>query len=150
MRFPEELCWGGIHVRGMEAAVAPVEYAVAVDQYLDRAALSSASRRVYQISLASWAWPLIGQPIPLDPVRGQVAAIGDRTERAGTETARLEWRRCHPACGADGPRGEDAADVHVVALVPSVEVALASPERIVQCEHRMSHVDGVGCLGHDQ
>src|ERR1700739_126575 len=37
----------------------PVEYAVAVDQYLDQARLSSGSRRVYQISLASWAWPLV-------------------------------------------------------------------------------------------
>jgi integrase len=43
---------------------APVEYAVAVDQYLDLAALSSASRRVYQISLAGWAWPLVGALIP--------------------------------------------------------------------------------------
>lgn len=42
----------------------PVEYAVAVDQYLERAALSSASRRVYRISLASWAWSLVGKPVP--------------------------------------------------------------------------------------
>ena len=28
--------------------------------------------------------------------------------------------------------------------------ALASRERIVQCEDRMSRVDGVGCLGHRQ
>jgi integrase len=42
----------------------PVEYAVAVDQYLERAPLSSASRRVYRISLASWAWPLVGRPVP--------------------------------------------------------------------------------------
>ena len=48
---------------GMELP-APVEYAVAVDQYLDLAALSSASRRVYGISLAGWAWPLVGAPIP--------------------------------------------------------------------------------------
>jgi integrase/recombinase XerD len=41
-----------------------VEYAVAVERYLDQAALSGASRRVYQISLANWAWPLIGKPIP--------------------------------------------------------------------------------------
>jgi integrase len=47
----------------------PVEYAVAVDRYLDQAALSSASRRVYRISLASWAWPLIGKPIPRGPER---------------------------------------------------------------------------------
>jgi len=43
---------------------APVEYAVAVDAYLGQAPLSTASRRVYQISLAGWAWPLVGRPIP--------------------------------------------------------------------------------------
>src|ERR1019366_8740138 len=42
----------------------PVEYAVAVDQYLEWAALSSASRRVYRISLASWAWPFGGKGAP--------------------------------------------------------------------------------------
>jgi integrase/recombinase XerD len=47
----------------------PVEYAVAVNQYLDRAALSRGSRRVYQISLASWAWPLVGKPIRHGPDR---------------------------------------------------------------------------------
>jgi integrase/recombinase XerD len=47
----------------------PVEYAVAVDRYLDQAALSGASRRVYRISLASWAWPLVGKPIPRGPER---------------------------------------------------------------------------------
>jgi integrase/recombinase XerD len=43
---------------------APVEYAVAVDLYLRQAALSAASQRVYRISLACWAWPLAGRPIP--------------------------------------------------------------------------------------
>ncbi len=43
---------------------APVEYAVAVDAYLGQAPLSAASRRVYRISLAGWAWPLVGRPIP--------------------------------------------------------------------------------------
>lgn len=43
---------------------APVEYAVAVDLYLDQAPISGASRRVYRISLASWAWPLVGKPAP--------------------------------------------------------------------------------------
>jgi hypothetical protein len=47
---------------GMECPV-PVEYAVAVDSYLDRAALSAGSRRVYRISLANWAWPRPG-PVP--------------------------------------------------------------------------------------
>jgi hypothetical protein len=41
-----------------------VEYAVAVEQYLDHAPISGASRRVYRISLASWAWPLVGKPVP--------------------------------------------------------------------------------------
>jgi integrase len=43
---------------------APVEYAVAVDAYLGQAPLSTTSRRVYRISLAGWAWPLVGRPIP--------------------------------------------------------------------------------------
>jgi integrase/recombinase XerD len=48
----------------MEAAVAPVEYAVAVEAYLGQAALGAASRRVYRISLAGWAWPLVGKAVP--------------------------------------------------------------------------------------
>jgi hypothetical protein len=43
---------------------APVEYAVAVQRYLAAAPLSAASRRIYQISLTSWAWPLVGRPLP--------------------------------------------------------------------------------------
>ena len=46
------------------AAPAPVEYTVAVDRYLDQAALGVASRRVYRISLVGWAWPLVGKPVP--------------------------------------------------------------------------------------
>jgi integrase len=45
-------------------ALAPVEYAVAVDRYLDEASLGAASRRVYRISLTSWAWPLVGLSLP--------------------------------------------------------------------------------------
>jgi integrase/recombinase XerD len=48
----------------MEAAVTPVEYAVAVDTYLGQAALGEASRRVYRISLTGWTWPLVGKPVP--------------------------------------------------------------------------------------
>jgi integrase len=47
----------------------PVEYAVAVDRYLGQAAIGIASRRVYRISLAGWAWPLVGRPIPDGPER---------------------------------------------------------------------------------
>ncbi len=46
------------------ASIAPVEYAVAVDRYLMAAELSPASRRVYRVSLAGWAWPLVGRPRP--------------------------------------------------------------------------------------
>ena len=41
---------------GGVAAAAPIEYTVAVDRYLDQAALGVASRRVYRISLVGWAW----------------------------------------------------------------------------------------------
>jgi hypothetical protein len=44
--------------------VAPVEYAVAVDRYLAESRLSPASRRIYRISLAGWAWPLVGKLPP--------------------------------------------------------------------------------------
>jgi integrase/recombinase XerD len=48
---------------------APVEYAAAVERYLDQAALGPASRRVYRISLASWAWPVVGKRAPHGPGR---------------------------------------------------------------------------------
>jgi integrase len=51
-------------MRAMDSHSAPVEYAVAVDQYLGQAALGAASCRVYRISLAGWAWPLVGKPVP--------------------------------------------------------------------------------------
>ena len=40
---------------GPAPVLAPVEYAVAVDRYLAAADLGAASRRVYRISLTSWA-----------------------------------------------------------------------------------------------
>jgi site-specific recombinase XerD len=48
----------------MAASIAPVEYAVAVDRYLAEAELGAPSRRVYRVSLAGWAWPLVGRPRP--------------------------------------------------------------------------------------
>ena len=48
---------------------APVEYAVAVDEYLGQAALGPASRRVYRVSLTGWAWPIVGKPIPSGAAR---------------------------------------------------------------------------------
>ncbi|MFE9422400.1 hypothetical protein ACFYNO_05475 [Kitasatospora sp. NPDC006697] len=45
----------------------PVEYAVAVEQYLAAAAgLGEGSRRVYRIALATWAWALAGRTPPSD------------------------------------------------------------------------------------
>jgi integrase/recombinase XerD len=46
------------------ADIPPVEYAVAVDRFLAEAGLSPASRRVYRIGLAGWAWPLVGRVPP--------------------------------------------------------------------------------------
>jgi integrase len=48
---------------------APVEYAVAVDEYLARSSLGPGSSRVYRISLTGWAWPLVGRPVPVGPRR---------------------------------------------------------------------------------
>jgi integrase len=56
------------------AATAPVEYAVAVDRYLAAMRLDDASRRVYRIALATWAWPLVGRPAPLGKARRGAAA----------------------------------------------------------------------------
>ncbi|HEX9065227.1 MAG TPA: hypothetical protein VF843_08965, partial [Streptosporangiaceae bacterium] len=57
-----------------DARLAPVEFAVAVDRYLAAAGLSEASRRVYRISLASWCWALVGEPVPAGPTRRGAAA----------------------------------------------------------------------------
>src|ERR1022692_50602 len=56
-------------VRALAPGPAPVEYAVAVDRYLAGASLGAASRRVYRISLTSWAWPLVGRQPPQGPRR---------------------------------------------------------------------------------
>jgi integrase len=47
-----------------EPGPVPVEYAVAVDRYLAEASLGDASRRIYRISLTSWAWALVGRRSP--------------------------------------------------------------------------------------
>jgi integrase len=50
--------------QGLRQPPAPVEYAVAVERYLAEASLGAASRRVYRISLTSWAWALVGRQPP--------------------------------------------------------------------------------------
>ena len=88
----------------------PVEYAVAVDRYLTEAQLGAASRRVYRISLAGWAWPLVGKrppagasrrrasppivPLALlddsDAGRRIAAALADRRQSAQLRTVNRE------------------------------------------------------------
>lgn len=81
----------------------PVEYAVAVDRYLSEASLSPASRRVYRISLTSWTWALVGQPVPCGARRRRAAppavplAVLDREDAA----ARLAVALAERASAAD-------------------------------------------------
>ena len=97
----------------------PVEYAVAVDAYLGQAPLSAASRRVYRISLAAWAWPLVGRPIPTGARRRGVlppvvplallddpaapgrlaAALADRAAGADARTVNRELSALRGAVG---------------------------------------------------
>ena len=98
---------------------APVEYAAAVERYLGQASLGPASRRVYRISLAAWAWPLVGQRVPLgERRRGAVppvvplallddpsaaaklaGAIADRAADAGARTVNRELSALRSAVG---------------------------------------------------
>jgi integrase len=92
-----------------DTGLPPVEYAVAADRYLAQAGLGAASRRVYRISLASWAWPLVGKPTPCgtgrrgappivpltlldEPGAGPrlAAAVADRAATAGARTVNRE------------------------------------------------------------
>lgn len=76
----------------------PVEYAVAVDRYLAEASLGPASRRVYRISLTSWAWALAGRPVPKGAQRRGAAppvvplALLDRPEAGARLAAALAGR----------------------------------------------------------
>lgn len=92
-----------------ETGPPPVEYSAAADRYLAQAGLGPASRRVYRISLASWAWPLVGKPTPRgagrrgaapivplalldEPGAGPrlTAAVADRAATAGARTVNRE------------------------------------------------------------
>ncbi len=101
------------------ARVAPVEYAVAVDRYLDEAQLTDGSRRVYRISLAGWAWPLVGKArpdgvsrrravppvVPLavlddeDAGRRLAAAVASRLSQAEVRTVHRELSALRGAIG---------------------------------------------------
>ena len=98
---------------------APVEYAAAVERYLGQACLGPASRRVYRISLAAWAWPLVGQRIPRgerrrgavppvvplalldEPAAGPklAAALADRAASADARTVNRELSALRSAVG---------------------------------------------------
>jgi hypothetical protein len=79
----------------------PVEYAVAVDRYLAEADLATASRRVYRISLTSWAWPLVGELPPAGRDRRQASppvvplALLDRRDAGPKLAAALAHRAAH-------------------------------------------------------
>ena len=95
---------------GGDTGPPPVEYSAAIDRYLAQAGLGSGSRRVYRISLASWAWPLVGKltphgtqrrrlPPPIvplalldDPLSGPrlIAAVTERAATAGRRTVNRE------------------------------------------------------------
>jgi len=99
--------------------VAPVEYAVAVEEYLGHAVLGAASRRVYRISLTGWAWPLVGKPVPRGAARrgaappvvplallddsgtaGRLgAAVAERAELADARTVNREVSALRSAAG---------------------------------------------------
>jgi integrase len=109
---------------------APIEYAAAVDRYLDRAALGVGSRRVYRISLAGWAWPLVGKPVPSgadrrratppvvplalldDPGTGGrlAAALAQRAATTDARTVNRELSALRSAVGWWRERGWIAAD----------------------------------------
>lgn len=77
----------------------PVEYAVAVDRYLAEASLGPASRRVYRISLTSWAWALVGRQPPAGAERRGAAppvvplGVLDRDDAGGRLAAAIADRR---------------------------------------------------------
>jgi hypothetical protein len=113
-----------------EPEPAPVEYAVAVDHYLAEASLGAASRRVYRISLTSWAWALVGRRPPAGAQRrGAVppvvplalldhadtgprlaSALADRASATDRRTANRELSALRSAVGWWQDQGWISAD----------------------------------------
>ncbi len=101
------------------AGSAPVEYAVAVERYLAEGQLRPGSRRVYRISLAGWAWPLVGKLPPAGRDRRRAsppivplalldradagprlaAAVAHRSQHAGVATVNRELSALRSAIG---------------------------------------------------
>src|SRR5689334_8785617 len=146
-----------IRVRGTEAAVAPVEYAVAVDEYLGQAELGAASRRIYRISLTGWTWPLVGKPIPEaaarrravppvvplalldDPATGRRlrGALADRAGRTDARTVNRALSALRSAVGWWLDQGWIAADPteglrHRQPHVPAAPLSAAQVEELLR------------------
>ena len=133
---------------------APVEYSAAVDRYLAQAALSAASRRVYRISLAGWAWPLVGQPIPRGSQRRRAtpplvplallddhgtsarlgAALAERRARSDARTVNRELSALRSAVG--WWRGQGWIDADPTAglrhLQPAAPTAPLRPAQVAE------------------
>lgn len=121
--------------------MAPVEYAVAVEEYLGQAVLGAASRRIYRISLTGWAWPLVGKQVPRgtarrgavppivplalldDPDTGSRlgAAVAKRGELADARTVNREVSALRSAAGWWLEQGWIATD-------PTAELQLRRPD----------------------
>jgi hypothetical protein len=140
---------------GSSVGSAPVEYAVAVDRYLAEADLGADSRRVYRISLTSWAWPLVGMlppdgrarrlatppVVPLavleddDTARRLAAALAHRARHAQGRTVNRElsalrsaigWWRDRHWIGTDPTAALRQLSGQAVALPPLTETERAA------------------------
>lgn len=119
-----------IDANSRTGAVAPVEYAVAVERYLAAASLSDGSRRVYKISLTGWCWPLVGERPPAGRARRGAAppvvplalldapqaeeritiAVAERERTAGARTINRELSALRGATAWWQDRGWITAD----------------------------------------
>lgn len=94
-------------------ASAPVEYAVAVDRFLDAARISAASRRVYRSALETWGWLLVDR----DPPSG--------AGRRGARGPVVPLARLDGARAADDVRGAlDRRALHVDASTFAREASI--------------------------
>jgi hypothetical protein len=134
---------------------APVEYTAAVGRYLAQASLSPSSRRVYRISLAGWAWPLVGKPTPLGADRRRAvppivplalldeaaagprlaAAVRDRRALADVRTVNREVSALRSAVGwwreQDWISGDPTAGLRTLAR-PAAPVPALSAEQVAR------------------